>query len=146
MTAASGENMHKESSEIPPNIAQPYFYLLRVHTPSSSRVLIPISPESSLDSSLHKRVIIEFPTIYVLSNPPDKLPNGLMLEEDFLGHSEKESKELEALLAEAKVQREDLSDGEVDEPGEGIQPDHIRIDKKVTDVLEQDLKFVRQLL
>ncbi|KAL8902770.1 MAG: hypothetical protein Q9207_004398 [Kuettlingeria erythrocarpa] len=60
------------------------FYLLLPSTPTSYRVLIPLSPGDTLTTALTDRLVLEFPTIYALKHPPDKLPTGFMTEEEYL--------------------------------------------------------------
>ncbi len=76
-----------------------YFYLLRPHTPSSARVLIPLDAATPLSTSLNQRVILEFPTIFTLQCPPESLPDTYMLESEFLGQTKKEEEEIARLLA-----------------------------------------------
>ncbi|KAL8909052.1 MAG: hypothetical protein Q9171_005209 [Xanthocarpia ochracea] len=120
---------------------QPYnshvhFYLLLPSTPTSYRVLIPLAPSDTLSSALADRLVLEFPTIYALKQPPDKLPTGFMNEEDFLrsmntkGHVDRH---LDAMLSEGRGWgRDDLDrDGRQDvDPG------------VLQDVLKRDLVSV----
>jgi len=129
------------TSSAKPSIAPPlHFYLLRPHTTSSSRVLIPLPPSSTLADTLQHRVILEFPTIYTLPQAPDRLPDGYMLESDFLGLSKKEDEEMEELLA--VLPAGSLDHGDV--VGLGAHPD-TNIgrpdldDRKILDVLRRDL-------
>lgn len=92
---------------IDPNQASPppvNFYLLLPSTPTSYRVLIPLSPSDTLSTALTDRLVLEFPTIYALKQPPDKLPTGFMTEEDYLqGLAEKGhvNRHLDGLLSGA---------------------------------------------
>ena len=63
-----------------------HFYLHRPKTPSSfPKVLAPLNPNKSLERLLRQRLVLEFPTIYVLKAKPDALPEDeFMLEKDFL--------------------------------------------------------------
>jgi HIT zinc finger len=62
-----------------------YFYLQRPHTPSSKqRVVIPLHPSAPLSALLRDRVVLEFPTIYVLSSPPTLLPKAFIREDQYL--------------------------------------------------------------
>lgn len=117
-----------------------HFYLLRPHTPSSCRVLIPLSPSSTLSECLRRRVILEFPTLYALPQAPDRLPNGYMLDSEFLGHSEKEAEELRALLSVLPAQSlnyEDHTDAGAQTGADVRGPD--LDDRKIRDVLQRDL-------
>ncbi|KAL4898903.1 hypothetical protein BDW74DRAFT_120796 [Aspergillus multicolor] len=46
-----------------------YFYIHRPRTATRQPVLAPLSPETSLATALKNRVVLEFPTIYVLRSP-----------------------------------------------------------------------------
>ncbi|KAL8931063.1 MAG: hypothetical protein Q9208_000165 [Pyrenodesmia sp. 3 TL-2023] len=90
-----------------PNQASPpplNFYLLLPSTPTSYRVLVPLSPSDTLSTALTDRLVLEFPTIYALKQPHDKLPTGFMKEEDYLkGLAEKGhvNRHLDGLLSGA---------------------------------------------
>jgi hypothetical protein len=58
-----------------------YLYLLRPQTPALyGKVLTPIHPTWTLKTILQNRVVLEFPTLYALSSPPNDLPEKFMLE------------------------------------------------------------------
>ncbi|MCJ1463441.1 hypothetical protein MMC07_002048 [Pseudocyphellaria aurata] len=62
-----------------------HFYLLRPCTPPSTRVLIPLPcSTATLATSLRDQLVLEFPTIYALKYPPEKLPTGFVTEADHL--------------------------------------------------------------
>ena len=61
------------------------FYLLRPKTPSSfPKVLTPLNPAKPLEKLLRRRLVLEFPTIYVLKTGPQDLADSFMLERDYL--------------------------------------------------------------
>lgn len=60
-----------------------FFYLHHPLTTSNVKCLIPITKNNSLRSVLQNRTIIEFPTMYVLNQPPNQLSKGFMLQEDY---------------------------------------------------------------
>ena len=119
------------------------FYLHHPSLPSRHPVLIPLPPDAKLATALTNRLVLEFPTIYVLPSKPDGiLPDGLVSEEDFFASAKKE------LIAEvgsgdtlvggfegdAEERRaDDLEDGEVNEG-------------RLLEVLGKDLKDVAGLL
>lgn len=120
-----------------------HFYLLRPHTPTASRVLVPLLPASTLSTALQNRVVLEFPTVYVLPYSPEALPEQYMLEEQFLGYSEQENKELEALLKEVGMQGEfPTDDGSFQDPG--LQEQERFDDRKILDVLRRDLNALHE--
>lgn len=69
-----------------PAIPDHHFYLHRPKTQSSyAKVLIPLNPIHPLEKLLRRRLVLEFPTIYVLKAGPDDLPeDDFMLERDYL--------------------------------------------------------------
>ncbi|KAF2189472.1 hypothetical protein K469DRAFT_658334 [Zopfia rhizophila CBS 207.26] len=75
-----------------------HFYLLRPQANSSRRVLIPISSSTTLHECLRGRTVLEFPTIYALLSPPERLPEDFMLESEYLVQEREDRKELDQLL------------------------------------------------
>ncbi|KAL8880579.1 MAG: hypothetical protein Q9198_002045, partial [Flavoplaca austrocitrina] len=110
-----------------------HFYLLLPSTPTSYRVLIPLASNDSLASALKDRLVLEFPTIYALKQPPDKLPKGFMNEEVYL-RSISEKGHLDnhwaGLLIEARGWGRDEGDGD---GNKDFDP------KALQDVLKRDL-------
>ena len=100
------------------------FHLHHPSLPSRQPVLIPLSPDSTLATSLTNRLVLEFPTVYVLHSQPDgKLPPGFIGEEDFFITTKKVMVadagfgygiNKKGIEAEEKV-KEPLEEGEVDE-------------------------------
>lgn len=74
-----------EPMVLDPVQSQYHFYLLRPYTPSIfPKVLIPLDSSRPLSELLRNRVLLEFPTIYVLEHSPENgLPEIYMLEKDF---------------------------------------------------------------
>lgn len=70
-------------SQMPESRPTNYYYLSKPGTPSTHRVLIPLDSDSTLTGSLHDRVVQEYPTIYVLPDAPDSLPECFTLESDY---------------------------------------------------------------
>ena len=115
------------------------FYLHHPSLPSRHPVLIPLPPDAKLATALTNRLVLEFPTIYVLPGKLEgTLPEGLVSEEDFFASAKKE------LIAEvgggdpleggfegvAEERRaDDFEDGEVNEG-------------RLLEVLGKDLKDV----
>ena len=101
------------------------FYLHHPSLPSRHPVLIPLPPDAKLATALTNRLVLEFPTIYVLPSKPDgTLPEGLVSEEDFFASAKKELiaevGEEDSLVGgfEGDVEErraDDLEDGEVNE-------------------------------
>jgi hypothetical protein len=90
----SDGNQHGTSSvekmDIPED--QRHFYLLKPHTPSNqAKVLIALDPSKSLFELLQDQNVLEFPTIVVLPQSPDKLPPGYIIDDDYLRKAKSES-------------------------------------------------------
>lgn len=66
------------------------FYLLKPATASTLRVLVPLIGTSTLICCLEGQLLLEYPTIYVLSRPPDSLGPNFQLEEDYLASQRQE--------------------------------------------------------
>ena len=67
------------------------FYLHHPSLPSRHPVLLPLPPDARLATALTNRLVLEFPTIYVLPRKLDgTLPEGLVSEEDFFASAKKE--------------------------------------------------------
>jgi hypothetical protein len=48
------------------------------------RVLVPVAPLAALQDCLRNRVVLEYPTFYVLADPPESLPAGFISEATYL--------------------------------------------------------------
>jgi hypothetical protein len=79
-----------EMTHSPPQAqTQFHFYLHRPHTPSSKPiVLIPVPSDRSLSELLRNRVILEFPSIYILACTHESLPSKYMTEARYLSMTE----------------------------------------------------------
>ena len=73
-----------------------HFYLVRPGTASPSRILIPLKPGATLTESLRNRTVQEYPTIYVLLDPPAALGSEFMLETNYLESVVREGRESKA--------------------------------------------------
>lgn len=88
-----------------------YFYLHRPCTSlSGQKVLIPLHPSAPLSVLLQNRVVLEFPTIYVLSSPPSSLPNAFTCEDQHLDKQPRGS--LYHVSADLEKNLEDSSSGD----------------------------------
>lgn len=114
------------------------FYLHHPSLPSRHTVLIPLPSDAKLATSLTNRIVLEFPTIYVLEFQPDgNLPEGYVSEEEFFAAAKKELIEeipgeglsVSGLGGNVKGKAYEVEDGEVDEG-------------RLLEVLGKDLKGV----
>ena len=112
-----------------------YFYLHRPRTTSKKPVLVPIPPSATLGSILRGRTVLEFPTIYILSESAEKSfdENGesrFMLEEEYLRTADPEE------LGDKSPGQDLLETGNEDDAESKLQ----NLDeKKVLEVLKEDL-------
>ena len=107
------------------SISEFTFYLHHPSLPSRHPVLILLPPDAILATSLTNRLVLEFPTIYVLHSQVDgKVPDGFVSEEDFFTSSKKELIEevtagegtpIDGCNGTSAEGRPDMEEGEVDE-------------------------------
>lgn len=111
------KNPPKESSSPGNRSSTVYFYLLLPSTPTKYRVLIPIDPTETLSTILVDRLILEFPTIYALKQPSDKLPTGFVNEDQYLTNIADKDQQplLETLKSEHEDDKDMPEDGEINE-------------------------------
>ena len=109
---------------------QRYFYLVKPATAVSSQVLIPLSTSSTLTACLQDRTVQEYPTIVTLTDSPESLPDGYMLEEDYLRTRRAEDAELQRL--------EDQHGGH-DSVQQGVREETLDA-KGILDMLKRDVR------
>ncbi|KAF2461139.1 hypothetical protein BDY21DRAFT_369202 [Lineolata rhizophorae] len=107
---------------------QYHFYLVKPHTATAKHVLIPLPRQGTLDKCLRHQVVLEFPTIQVLRESPDRIPEAFMLEAEYVGKEKEDETEFKQLVSGVAVPSTDEvpDDGKVD-------------DRKIIEVLQQDL-------
>lgn len=86
----------------PKNETSQHFYLLKPLTASKAKVVIPLDSAHTLTHCVAKRTILEFPTIFVLNEASNALPDGFMLDSSYEKIQEREQEEVEGLLQDAK--------------------------------------------
>ncbi|EMC91896.1 hypothetical protein BAUCODRAFT_79558 [Baudoinia panamericana UAMH 10762] len=59
-----------------------HFYLLKPGSSSGIRALIPLQSADTLTRCLTNRTVLEYPTIYVMPDRPDSLPEGFIQDDD----------------------------------------------------------------
>lgn len=94
--AEAGPQNQLQPSLPPAGYRDVYFYLHRPRTATKQTILIPLHPSNTFNTSLRDRLILEFPTIYVLPQSPGDLSQlgkekeeeitkcQFLLEEDYL--------------------------------------------------------------
>jgi hypothetical protein len=60
-----------------------HFYLHCPNTPSAIKSLIPIDPNATIADIIKERLLLEFPTIFILYDPPELLSKPFILEKDY---------------------------------------------------------------
>lgn len=124
----SSSYVPSSSTDVPTTQQEPTsefkFYLHHPSLPSQHPVLIPLPPDAKLATSLTNRLVLEFPTIYVLHSKPDgKLPEGFLSEEEFFASAKKglveeitgEGTQVAGFSGTSDEGKAGLEDGEVDE-------------------------------
>lgn len=86
-----------------PLAQKPYFYLLKPSTASSQKVLIALDSTQTLTEALSHRAVLEFPTIYLLSQAPSELPPQFLSEQAYQELREKEEAELKKAVAQTEA-------------------------------------------
>jgi hypothetical protein len=123
-----------------------HFYLLKPQTPSHlPRVLIPLVAAGTLHSQLYNQVVLEYPTIAVLSQPVSTLKTEegekrkCITEDAYYALLRKDTDGLKRMEQEQPREPARSSstalDGEEDEDGEGEEVD----DERLKEVLARDL-------
>ena len=113
-----------------------WFYLSIPHTPSNPRVLAHVQSDQPLGDALRDRVVIEFPTLHALEHPPEQLPRGYILENDYLDQHKKENGEIDEFENLRNLPTWQPEGGEA----ERIRQDIEKVDEKnVLDVLRKDV-------
>ncbi|OJJ51112.1 hypothetical protein ASPZODRAFT_127125 [Penicilliopsis zonata CBS 506.65] len=111
-----------------------YFYLHRPQTSTKQPVLVPLQPHQIFTTVLRNRTVLEFPTIYALSESPETLrtesedPARFLLEEEYL-HAHKPGEEDPDSVPEK-------SENEAEDAGVDLETVD---EEKVLEVLQRDL-------
>lgn len=110
-----------------------YFYLHRPRTSTKQPVLVPLIPTVTLTSALRGRTVLEFPTIYILSDSPDALSSGqenakFLLEKDYL-----------RTQPQGEIESRETSETDGDQPAPGSVDISNLDERKVLEVLQKDL-------
>ncbi|GMG10542.1 unnamed protein product [Aspergillus oryzae] len=110
-----------------------YFYLHRPRTSTKQPVLVPLSPTATLTSALRGRTVLEFPTIYILSDSPNTLSSEdentkFLLEKDYL-----------RTQPQGEIESGETSETDGDQPAPGSVDISNLDEKKVLEVLQKDL-------
>ena len=79
------------------------FYLLKPLTTGRHRVLIPLPADTTLARCLTGQIVLEFPTIHVLPQSPERLPDGSMLEPEYFELERRLKREVEAELPDRRT-------------------------------------------
>lgn len=132
------------TSEIPRPKSTPslQFYLHHPSLPSKDPVLIPLPPNATLATSLTNRLVLEFPTIYVLpQHQDDGLPDGFISEDDYFAAAQKDLIE-DAPGVEVTVKDINDTSGEI---RDGLEEGEVH-EGRLLEVLGKDLKAITAAL
>ncbi|KAK2744848.1 hypothetical protein FQN57_004172 [Myotisia sp. PD_48] len=132
ITGSSNDADDTTFSQLDDTNRKAYIYLHRPQTRGATPVLIPISSSSTLADVLRERVVLEFPTFYVLEQPVDELPAGkYILEEQYLLENQSEedhqNEESNSIVNNENIHEDDKDLSDIDE-------------LKVLEVLRRDLE------
>ena len=132
------------TSEISPQASLPTlkFYLHHPSLPSKMPVLIPLPSDATLATSLTNRVVLEFPTIYVLPQHQDRgLPDGFISEDDYFATAKKDLIE-DALELDDADEELNVCSGET---RDGLEEGEVH-EGRLLEVLGKDLRAITAAL
>ena len=132
------------TSEISQQASSPTlkFYLHHPSLPSKMPVLIPLPSDATLATSLTNRVVLEFPTIYVLPQHQDRgLPAGFISEDDYFAATKKDLID-DALEFEDVVEEINVCSGET---RDGLEEREVH-EGRLLEVLGKDLRAITAAL
>jgi hypothetical protein len=104
-----------------------HFYLHCPNTPSAIKSVIPIDPDAKIADIIKERLLLEFPTIFILYDPPKMLSKPFILEADYAKHYGDQASSIPS-MDKANVINEEQDHG----------PSHID-EKRLLEVLQKDL-------
>ena len=139
-----GPDLPTSTSETPRPTSTPSlkFYLHHPSLPSQNPVLIPLPPDATLATSLTNRLVLEFPTIYVLpQHHGGGLPNGFISEDDYFGAAKNDLIE-DALEVESTIKDVNDTSGET---RDGFEEGEVQ-EGRLLEVLGKDLKAITAAL
>jgi hypothetical protein len=119
----------------PASKATNHFYLHRPNLPSRVRCLIPIPSDASVRDVVRGRVLIEFPTIFVLSVSKEKLQKPFITEEDYINEHRNEPPK----VGPETWQRPFKASDHGEELG-GLKSPLQLDEKRIAEVLQKDLE------
>ena len=135
---ADVKDVHLPTTDTTPIIYSLYYYLHAPRLPSQHPVLIPLLPEASLSESLRGRLVLEFPTIFVLAIEAEKLPDRYITEEMFFKKLQQEGYR-DRLEAKLTGQEE----GELGD--EALVGNDSMDERTLQEVLERDLTSLQEV-
>ena len=118
------------------------FYLHHPSLPSKDPVLIPLPSDATLATSLTNRLVLEFPTIYVLPQHEGRgLPDGFISEDDYFAAAKKDLIE-DAPEVENTVENLNVVSGEI---RDGLEEGELH-EGRLLEVLDKDLRAITAAL
>lgn len=163
----TAEDASQNEQEPPPEDATStqgtmHLYLHKPHTSSTSTVLIPLDPTSTLTTALHQKHVLEFPTIYTFATQKPALeaqstedtskeaqeetnilPQGFITVQQYNRQRSAEDKELLGLMESMpEGQRKIALDGGIF--GGGEEKEETVDEKQILEVLQRDADALKQ--
>ena len=132
------------TSENPQSTSTPSlkFYLHHPSLPSKNPILIPLPSDATLATSLTNRLVLEFPTIYVLpQHQGGGLPDGFTSENDYFAAANKDLIE-DALEVEDTIKDINVVSGET---RDGLEEGEVH-EGRLLEVLGKDLRAITAAL
>ncbi|KAH0267121.1 hypothetical protein KCU91_g10311, partial [Aureobasidium melanogenum] len=148
--------------DVSPTQRTTHFYLHKPHTSSTSTVLIPLDPTTTLTAALHQKHVLEFPTIYAFAtqkpalgaqltkDTPEEagketnpLPQGFITVQQYNEQRTAEDRELMGLMESIpEGQRKIALDGGIF--GGSEEKEETVDEKQILEVLERDADALKQ--
>jgi hypothetical protein len=119
--------MLKEAKPGKSSLSDLHFYLHCPNTPSAIKSVIPINPDAIIADIVKERLLLEFPTIFILYDPPEMLSMPFIREEDYAKQYGDQAAAIPSIAEpNGTAEEQDQAPSQIDE-------------KRLLEVLEKDL-------
>lgn len=131
----NNSTLHSTSHPVSTSNTENHFYLHRPNLPSDVKAVIPLQPDAVIKDAICDRVLIEFPTIFVLRVSQENLQNPFITEEEYLKQNGSGSP---TTMSEALQQRSTANENDQDLTG---FESTLKLDgEKLAEALQNDLR------
>lgn len=104
-----------------------HFYLHCPNTPSAVKSLIPVDSDMTIADMVKERLLLEFPTIFILYEPPEMLSKPFILEADYANQNDDQASSIPSMEAAlGTTEEQDQVPSRIDE-------------KRLFEVLQKDM-------